>query len=37
MTGSAIALLAVSMVMLWGGLAVAIVNLMRHPDHSNED
>lgn len=37
MTPSAIALLSVSIVVLWGGLAVAVTNLLRHPDLSDED
>lgn len=37
MTGSAIALLVVSIMVLWGGLAASIVNLVRHPDQSSED
>lgn len=32
MSASAITLLAVSMVLLWGGLTAAVVNLLRHPD-----
>ncbi len=37
MTTSALVLMGVSIVMLWGGLAAAVVNLLRHPDRSNED
>lgn len=37
MSVSAIILLAVSIVVLWGGLGLAIVNLLRHPDLSHED
>ena len=37
MNASAIALLVVSMLMLWGGLGAAITNLVRHPDLSAED
>ncbi|EPH15219.1 methionine/alanine import family NSS transporter small subunit [Dermabacter hominis] len=37
MNASAVVLLIVSMLMLWGGLGAAIVNLLRHPDLSAED
>lgn len=37
MSASAITLLVVSMLLLWGGLGAAIVNLVRHPDLSAED
>ncbi|MCT1789390.1 methionine/alanine import family NSS transporter small subunit [Dermabacter hominis] len=37
MNASAIALLVVSMLMLWGGLGAAIINLVRHPDLSAGD
>mgnify|MGYP002655629354 FL=1 len=37
MNASAVVLLIVSMLMLWGGLGAAIVNLLRHPDLSTED
>ncbi|MCT1867137.1 methionine/alanine import family NSS transporter small subunit [Dermabacter sp. p3-SID358] len=37
MNASAITLLIVAMLMLWGGLGAAIVNLVRHPDLSAED
>lgn len=37
MNASAVVLLIVSMLMLWGGLGAAIINLVRHPDLSAED
>jgi hypothetical protein len=32
MTSSAIVMMILSIVLLWGGLAAAIIHLMRHPD-----
>ncbi|GAA3674175.1 hypothetical protein GCM10023081_10680 [Arthrobacter ginkgonis] len=32
MNGTALTLMIISMVMLWGGLAWSIVNLIRHPE-----
>lgn len=37
MNFEAIILLIVSMVTLWGGLALAVANLMRHPDLTQEE
>ncbi len=39
MTSSALIMLIVSIVMIWGGLGLAILNLMRHPEpteHASE-
>lgn len=35
MSGSAIALLAVSILLVWGGLAVSIVMVARRPENSH--
>lgn len=34
MSASAIAMMSASIVILWGGLAAAIINLRRHPEGS---
>ncbi|MCK9872130.1 methionine/alanine import family NSS transporter small subunit [Nocardiopsis dassonvillei] len=36
MTTSAIVMMAVSMILLWGGLIAAIVHLRRHPEKPEE-
>ncbi len=35
MTGIAIVMMVLFMVVIWGGLAGAIVHLMRHPDDTS--
>lgn len=37
MNGTAFLVMAIAMVMIWGGLVVSIVHLMRHPDIAPED
>lgn len=37
MNGTAFLVMAIAMVMIWGGLLVSIVHLMRHPDIALED
>ncbi|MGM1029722.1 MAG: methionine/alanine import family NSS transporter small subunit [Actinomycetota bacterium] len=37
MTGGAIAMMVVAMVILWGGLAAAIVNVVRFPGEEPAD
>lgn len=37
MTTTAIIMMIVAMLVIWGGLALAIVNLSRHGDPSAED
>ena len=32
MSGGALAMLVVAIVIVWGGLAMSVVTLMRHPD-----
>lgn len=36
MSGSAIVMMLVAMVVIWGGLALAILNLMRYPGEEPE-
>jgi hypothetical protein len=36
MTGSAIAMMLVAMLVIWGGLALAILNLLRYPGEEPE-
>ncbi|HEY9353467.1 MULTISPECIES: methionine/alanine import family NSS transporter small subunit [unclassified Nocardioides] len=37
MSGSAIVMMLVAMLVIWGGLALAVVNLRRSPDLPRED
>ncbi len=37
MSTSAIVMLIVSIVLLWGGLAAAVVHLWRHPEEPGHD
>lgn len=37
MTASAIVMMLVAMLIIWGGLALAVVNLRRSPDLPHED
>ena len=37
MSGSAIAMMLLAMVIIWGGLALAVVNLSRSPDTPTRD
>ncbi|MBF6673278.1 MULTISPECIES: methionine/alanine import family NSS transporter small subunit [Glutamicibacter] len=37
MTGIAIVFMIISMLTIWGGLAVALINLSRHPEKDNDD
>ena len=37
MTGAAITFMIIAMVTVWGGLAAAIVNLVRHPEQAEEE
>jgi hypothetical protein len=36
MTGSAIAMMVVFIVVLWGGLVAAVLNLRAHPEDSDQ-
>lgn len=36
MSNQALFLMVFSMVFLWGGLAMAIIHLLRHPDHEDD-
>lgn len=37
MSGIAIVMMVLFMLVIWGGLAVALVNLLKHPDESAGD
>jgi len=37
MTTTAIVMMIIAMVTVWGGLALAVVNLVRHPESAEED
>ncbi|WP_019202925.1 methionine/alanine import family NSS transporter small subunit [Tsukamurella sp. 1534] len=37
MSGGAIAMMAVSIVVVWGGLVAAVVNFRRHPELDGDD
>jgi len=37
MTGPAITLMLVAIVIIWGGLVFALVNLSRHPEEPEDD
>ncbi|ADG78773.1 Methionine and alanine importer, small subunit OS=Tsukamurella paurometabola (strain ATCC 8368 / DSM / CCUG 35730 / CIP 100753 / JCM 10117 / KCTC 9821 /NBRC 16120 / NCIMB 702349 / NCTC 13040) OX=521096 GN=Tpau_2163 PE=4 SV=1 [Tsukamurella paurometabola] len=37
MNASAIAMLAVSIVVVWGGLVAAVINFRRHPELDGDD
>ncbi len=37
MSGIAILMLVISIAVIWGGLALAIINLQRHPDHGVQE
>ncbi|MDO4223007.1 MAG: methionine/alanine import family NSS transporter small subunit [Acinetobacter sp.] len=37
MNTSAIIMMMISIILLWGGLVLSILHLMKHPDTSNDD
>lgn len=37
MNGIAILFMIISMITIWGGLIVALINLSRHPEKSDDD
>ncbi|MGX1793098.1 methionine/alanine import family NSS transporter small subunit [Microbacterium sp.] len=37
MTPTAVVMMIVAMVTVWGGLAVAVVNLVRHPEVAEDE
>ncbi|WP_417564319.1 methionine/alanine import family NSS transporter small subunit [Microbacterium sp.] len=37
MTATAVVMMIVAMVTVWGGLVVAVVNLARHPEVADEE
>lgn len=37
MSGAAIVMMVVALVLVWGGLVVALLHLRRHPEEADED
>ena len=37
MSGAAIAMMIVAILIIWGGLVLALVNLSRHPEEPEDD